>query len=219
MIQIDDAGSGSLVGGTYIGLLRIETGEHYFGIIPLKFYNECNFKKKLYLQYACKIVDDGIKKIKLGDREKVQICQGYMFDEVRKYLSVNNIDFDSVKIGEPLQTIIEKAFENYTISLGLPDNFIKYTKYPFHFHRLLRWVYADYYNRKKLCKTGWKSWQKYGHLNVEKYSDILYNKNYYCLKCGRKILQASPVNVIKYFSNMPNTIYIHKRCPQVFLNP
>lgn len=213
MIQIDDAGSGSLIGGTYIGIIRKETGEFYSDIIPIKLYNEKYFKKKLYLEYTSKIVKDAFKFLNIGKDELISICQGYMFDDVRARLSKGNYLFINNKIGEPLQSTIEKSFENYIISLGLPREFIKFTKYPFHFHRLLRWVYADYNDRVSLCKTGWKSWQKYGHLIIDTNFDVLYNNNYYCLKCGKQISKFSPVKVIRYVSNMPNTIYLHRFCP------
>lgn len=213
MIQIDDAGSGSLIGGTYIGVLRIETGQYYSDIIPISLYDEKNFKKKYYLDYACTIVQEAFKSIDVDTSEEIEICQGYMFDATRAYLSKKGYNYNSTSISEPLQSIIEKSFENYSISLGLHPDFVKYTKYPFHFHRLLRWVYADYNNRQKLCKTGWKSWRKYGHLQPTSYTDYVYTGNYYCLKCGKKINSCSPVKVIKYISNAPNIIYLHKVCP------
>lgn len=216
MIQIDDAGSGSLVGGTSIGAMRTETGQFYMDIIPTKLYDEKKFKKRLYLKYATKIVIDAFEVLKPDKDETIEICQGYMFDEVRKYLDSKKYIYVNTRIGDPLQTVIEESFENYVISLGLPYDFIKFTKYPFHFHRMLRWVYADYNNRVKLCKTGWKSWQKYGNLKISTYYDIIYNGSYYCLKCGKRIHKASPVKVLKYISNMPNTIYLHKTCPKDF---
>lgn len=213
MIQIDDAGSGSLIGGTYIGILRIETSQYYGDIIPITLYGEENFKKKYYLQYACTIVCDAFDALDVKHGEEIQICRGYMFDEVRKYLNDNGYNYTSTSIGDPLQSIVEKSFEDYSISLGLYPDFVKYTRYPFHFHRLLRWVYADYNNRQKICKTGWKSWKKYGHLHLTTYTDYVYSSNYYCLKCGKKIDNFSPVKVIKYVSNAPNIIYLHRACP------
>ena len=56
MIQIDDAGSGSFVGGTCIGVYRPETNEYYFDIIPVELYNEENMPKKLYLDAVTDIV-------------------------------------------------------------------------------------------------------------------------------------------------------------------
>lgn len=213
MIQIDDAGSGSLIGGTYIGMLRVESNEYYNEVIPIKLYNEKYFKQKNYLKYTTDIVKRGLRELSANKDELISVCRGYMFDDVIKYLGSNNYNFESTKIGEPLQTRIENSFEDYIVTLGLPREFIKFTKYPLHFHRLLRWVYADYNNRSKLCKTGWKSWRKYSRLKVKTYNDIIYNNNYYCLKCGKKIDRFSKVKVLQYTSNMPNIIYLHSLCP------
>ena len=212
MIQIDDAGSGSLVGGTCIGALRKETGEFYHEIIPIHLFNEANFKNKIYIYYTTEVVKNALKKLSVKKGEEIQICQGYMFEDTRKLLTQDNYNFSNSKIEEPLQSLIEKTFENYTISLGLPRDFITYTKYPFHFHRLLKWVYADYDNRIMLCKTGWKSWHKYSSIDVETYYDKVLKSNFICLRCGEKIPDNSGVKVIKFFSNRYNYVYMHKHC-------
>ena len=46
MIEIDDAGSGSLVGGTIIGVFRRETQEYFTALIPLKHFHIHIFRKK-----------------------------------------------------------------------------------------------------------------------------------------------------------------------------
>lgn len=46
MIQVDDSGSGSFVGGTCIGIYRPETNEYYFDIIPVELYSVENFAKR-----------------------------------------------------------------------------------------------------------------------------------------------------------------------------
>lgn len=212
MIQIDDAGSGSLVGGTCIGILRKETGEYHYRIIPVHLFNEANFKNKTYIYYTTEVVKNALNKLSVKKEEDILICQGYMFEDTRKFLAREKYSFSNSKIEDPLQSLIEKTFENYTISLGLPRDFISYTKYPFHFHRLLKWVYADYDNRIKLCKTGWKSWQKYRIINVEVYYDKLLKSNFICLRCGKKIPDNSSVKVIKFFSNRQNYVYLHKHC-------
>lgn len=212
MIQIDDAGSGSLIGGTCIGVIRIETNEYYYEIIPIEFYSKDNFKKKLYLDYVVTIVNRIFNKLKVNKTEKIQVCRGYMFDKLRKWLKEYNYNFESTKITDPLQSKIEKTFEEYAVSLGLPEKFITYTKYPFHFHRLLKWVYADYENRKELCKTGWKSWSKYENINIEIESDFIKTSKYICLKCGNPIPDNSNIIKIKYISNKPTVVYIHEYC-------
>ncbi len=212
MILIDDAGSGSLIGGTCIGVYRVETNEYKYEIIPIDLYNEENFQKKLYLNYVIEIISDFFKDLNVSLEEEIYVCRGYMFDELRKWLKKNGFNWYNAKIGEPLQNIIETTFENYTIKLGLPANFIKYNHYPFHFHQLLKWIYADYKNRSILCKTGWKSWKKFGKLPYETYYLQIKKSNYYCLYCGEKINDYAIVKVITYFSNKRQHVFLHEMC-------
>lgn len=212
MIQIDDSGSGSLIGGTCIGVLRTETGEYLYDIIPLELYQNEFFDKKKYLDKVVEISQRFLKKLEVASDEKIEVCRGYMFDRLRPWLKENNYNYISTTIGEPLQTKVEDTFEKYAIQLGLPKDFLAYTKYPFHFHRLLRWVYADYDHRVNLCKTGWKSWKKYGNLHLELSTSHVKKSNYKCLKCFKPIEDFSEVKVMKYISNRPNIIYLHKDC-------
>lgn len=94
----------------------------------------------------------------------------------------------------------------------MPQNYILYTKYPFHFHKLLRWVYANYDHRKNLCKTGWKSWQKYGKLPIQVSHGKMVLTGYFCLKCGKKIKAQSPIKIFEFVSNKKNVLYIHEDC-------
>lgn len=212
MIYIDDAGSGSLIGGTVIGAMRKETKEYVYDIIPLEYYDSINFSKKLYLNKVVDITQSLFDKLNVQSDEQVYICRGYMFDKLRPWLKDNNYNFESIKIADPLQTKIEKTFENYTIDLGFPKRYISYTKYPFHFHRILKWVYADYENRVKLCKVGWKSWGKYGNLDIIEENFMVDKKNYVCLKCNKKLKVNSEAKLIKFTSNRPQAIYLHHNC-------
>lgn len=212
MILIDDAGSGSLIGGTIIGAMRKETEEYHYDIIPLKYYSPDLFNKKEYLDKASSIAVDLLNKLCFSGNEDIQVCRGYMFDKFRLWLNNNDYKYKNVSIEDPLQTKIESTFEEYTIGLGFPKGFISYTKYPFHFHRILKWVYADYENRVSLCKTGWKSWQKHGSQPLSiSYIDLKKSK-YTCLKCNKKIENNTIVKVVKFISNKPQKLYLHKDC-------
>lgn len=212
MIQIDDAGSGSLIGGTCIGIMRVETDEFLHDFIPISYYSKDMFDKKEYLNYVIKIINKMFNTINVAKDEEINVCRGYMFDNLRKWFKENDYKYNSVKIGEPLQSRIEEAFEKYTISLGLPESFIRYTKYPFHFHRLLKWVYADFDNRSQICKTGWKSWNKYNHLDKDISIVQLKKSNYTCYKCGKRIKNNSSVKKIVYKSSKNTVLYLHDDC-------
>lgn len=214
MIQIDDAGSGSFVGGTCIGVYRPETNEYYFDIIPVEVYNKENFKKKLYLDEVVRIVSCAFKTMNVMKCETIEICRGYMFERLKTWLDQNGYTWYVTHITGNVQEIIEKSFELYTVKLGLFEPYIKYTRYPFHFHKLLRWVFADFDNRIKLCKVGWKSWEKVEGIRPDVYEERLTKSNMFCMKCGKYIEKGSRVKVLKYTTNKENYVYLHKKCPQ-----
>ena len=212
MIQIDDSGSGSFVGGTCIGAYRPETNEYFFDIIPIELYNKTNFKKKLYLDEVVQIILKAFEALKVSKYETIEICQGYMFERLKEWLVKNNYSWYQAHIEGKFQDIVEKNFERYTIRLGLDEHYIKYTRYPFHFHKLLRWVFADFENRIEYCKSGWKCWEKVEFTPLFEYEDIAQTQNYYCLKCGKHIKIGSQIKVIKYVSNKENYVCLHNIC-------
>ena len=212
MIQIDDAGSGSFVGGTCIGVYRPETNEYFFDIIPVELYNKDNFKKKLYLDEVVNIVKRAFEVLNVDTGETIEICRGYMFERLKVWLNENSMCWYSTHITGRIQDVVEKNFELYTIKIGLPEHYIKYTRYPFHFHKLLRWVFADFDERIGLCKVGWKSWEKYCDIKPEVYEDTINTSNYFCLKCGKPIRKGSKVAVLKYYSNRENLVFLHYQC-------
>ncbi|MCX7923284.1 MAG: hypothetical protein N3B21_14930 [Clostridia bacterium] len=212
MIQIDDSGSGSFVGGTCIGVYRPETNEYYFEIIPVELYNKENFKKKLYLDEVVDIVSEAFEALKVNRSETIEICRGYMFEKLKTWLSSNNYTWYCTHITGRIQEIVEKNFELYTENLGLPRHYIKYTRYPFHFHKILRWVFADFDNRINVCKVGWKSWEKIQHIKPEVSFDLMDKSHYICLKCGKNIRKGSEIKILRYYSNRENYVFLHDEC-------
>lgn len=212
MIQIDDAGSGSFVGGTCIGIYRPETNEYYFDIIPVELYSVENFKNKMYLDDVVNIVISAFEALKVTKYDTIEICRGYMFEKLKIWLTDKGFCWYVTQITGKIQEVVEKNFELYSIELGLPREYIKYTRYPFHFHKLLRWVYSDFDNRISLCKIGWRSWQKIKNNTPTLSYEKMQHTNYFCLKCGKKIKRNSNVAVLEFFSNKTNYVYLHKEC-------
>lgn len=214
MIQIDDSGSGSFIGGTCIGVYRPETNEYYFDIIPVDLYDKENFRKKLYLDEVVNIIIRAFENLKVQHNETIEICRGYMFEKLKSWLTDNGYCWYSTHITGRIQEVVEKNFELYTIKLGLPEQYIKYTRFPFHFHKLLKWVYADFDNRIGLCKVGWKSWEKIKNNIPTVTEEIIKSNNFICLKCGNHIKIGSKVKVLHYHSNQANTVFLHNKCFQ-----
>lgn len=212
MIQIDDAGSGSFVGGTCIGIYRPEENEYYFDIIPVELYDKDNFKKKFYIDEVVNIVKRAFENLGVSKSEAIEVCRGYMFEKLKTWLTQNGYMWYSTQISGRAQDVIEKNFELYTVRLGLFEPYINFTRFPFHFHKLLRWVFADFETRIKLCKVGWKSWEKYQDTKPILHEDFMNCSHIFCLKCGKEIQKGSRIKVLSYVTNKENQIYLHPTC-------
>lgn len=212
MIYIDDTGSGSLIGGTGIGIYDSETKKYEFEVIPLKYYqNMKHYQNKLYQEQAAKIIKKILKQWQKNKNTEILICSSYIFDKTRQWFKKEKINWKNTKIGDPLQKKVEKSFFNYLTSLGLPENYLKHTRYAFGFHRLLHWVYADRDNRKKLCKTCWKSFQQWGYLDFS-VETITNTEARICLKCGKIINVGDKCNYVNYKSKHHEKLIIHSNC-------
>lgn len=211
MIEIDDAGSGSLIGGTGIGILRKETEEYIFRIIPLVFFREPNFSQKKYQEYAVKIIRTVFIKLDVSRQEPIVVCRGYIFDALREWLEKEGYNWKSERIEGSLQCMVEESFDKYVVGLGLPKDFIQHARFAFGFHRLLKWVFADFDNRVKYCKTGWKSWDKWSNVPVRVYPGLL-DKNMYCLKCGNIIGANEKATFFEYYTKKKWIVPVHENC-------
>lgn len=211
MIEIDDAGSGSLIGGTGIGLLRSETQEYIFDLIPLSLFQEPQFQEKKYQLYVIKIIQEAFHKLKVNTDEPIRVCRSYIFDELRHWLTREGYQWESTKIEGPLQEKVEESFSQYVIELGLPKNFVQHAKYAFGFHRLFKWIVADFDSRAELCKSGWKSWQKWSNTEIA-ITNGQAAKEVYCLKCGSLIKKGEKTKNITYNTNKKWIVELHPHC-------
>lgn len=211
MIEIDDAGSGSLIGGTGIGIMRTETKEYIFRLIPLEYFQLPHFPAKIYQKYVIDIVANSFQELKVKDNEPIKVCRGYIFDELRRWLTHEGFVWESTKIEGALQDLVEDSFFRYVVGLGLPLNFVQHARYAFGFHRLLKWVFADFETRSCLCKTGWKSWNKW--CNTKRtFNRGRAKRKGYCLKCGGVIQKNEPVFTLEYYTTKLWTIDLHTSC-------
>lgn len=211
MIEIDDAGSGSLIGGTGIGIMRKETEEYIFKIVPLVFFQGSNFSEKKYQQYVIKIVKFALHKLRVTKDEPIHLCRGYIFDALRLWLDNENYNWSNQKIEGLLQYRVESSFNDYVISLGLPRDFVQHARFAFGFHRLLKWVFADLDKRTPLCKSGWKSWRKWSGVPLHVYPAVL-DKDVFCLKCGQLINRNEQAGIVEYQTNKTWSVPLHLEC-------
>ena len=97
-IQIDDQGWGTPVGGVGIIVIRKETDEIHYDIVPIGLFDITNFKKKTYLDGARGIVKQGFIKLKVTKNEEIEICSGCIHDKSAKWLKGEGYNFKVMKI-------------------------------------------------------------------------------------------------------------------------
>jgi hypothetical protein len=185
-IEIDDSGTGDLVGDAFIGFHVVETGKIIFRGIPVGLYNEENHKNRKSFEYILEIVKDGLKALNFNKTsDKVQICRGSCFNLVREWFDEVGITHEPTIVEGKLQDAVEGRLVDHLQKLGV--NSPKLTKEA-GFQRyfvLFNWVVRDFPERERYVKTGFPTWNK-------KWRKIAM-KRYYSYKkknrSGRKVLR------------------------------
>lgn len=154
-VQIDDAGWGSLVGPTFIGAYRPETGEFIYDVVPLRFFKGELFLRQDYLRETTCVVQKLLGALRSDPDEPVEICTGTIFNEAARKL---HHPLRRTKIEGPLQEAIEEVARDYLRGLGVRVDGLEPGAN--HFMACLDWVSEDFPRRESYVKTGWKSWPR-----------------------------------------------------------
>jgi len=137
---------------------RVETGEAFVGEIPVEFFQETLFNKKLYLDKAVEIVLKGLDVFNVGYEEPIHVCTGYVLSRVRQVLREKGYRIVPSKIVGKTQRMAEEAFLKSLMKIGVYGASIEAGKR--RFFSLLRWVQQDLEGREKYVKTGWRFWKR-----------------------------------------------------------
>lgn len=164
-IQIDDQGWGTPVGGVGIIVIRKETAETHYDIVPVELFDLENFKKKTYMESAKSIVELGLNLLKVPKEEEIEICSGCIHDKAAEWLKNEGYKVKIMKIEGDAQKKGEQMFIKYLQELGVPNPpaIIEETvdEYKAQFFYIMDWVREDPEGRKAICKTGWKYFIKF----------------------------------------------------------
>lgn len=161
VVQIDDSGIGSPVGGAAIGALDVETGGYKYRFIDVDYFqSESPYRPKEYQDRVVEIIQDLFGEMGITrETHQVEICSGHIFDNVRLWLDDNSFTWKSVKIEDPLQFLIENTFSDYLVSIGVPEKIRKIEVGRDQFMYLFNWVKEDPEMRVRYCKTNGNKWK------------------------------------------------------------
>ncbi len=180
MIQIDDAGWGSLVSGVLIGAYRTETGEFACDEIPVAFFQGEAFARKAYLEESYGVARRVLDQLRVGKDEPIEICTGYVLEGVRAMLDVDGYSWRAGKITGALQDKIEHDLLNRVRALGVQTDYATLTtKQGLYFYQCVKWLKGGNLNaarpvpeRELLCKTGWATYRAWAYNSYERAKQI-----------------------------------------------
>lgn len=166
-VQIDDSGTGDIVGPAFIGLTRVETGTIIIKEIPLELFNEINWLYKKPHSYAIQLVIEELNELNYRiNEEKIILCRASIFDMLRTFFMQKGIKSEDGVIEGSLQTALEKKVLSYLKQIGVDQSKLDIIDpatdqnkdvYYHDRNKILReWVLDDYKNRLKYVKTGFK---------------------------------------------------------------
>jgi len=159
-IEIDDAGTGDLVGDAFIGFLRNDTGKIIFRTLSIELFKNENWKNKLPYKKTVELVKSGLKELNFDkEKEKILLCRGNIFDKVREYFDEERINYEPAIIEGKLQDAVEgRLLKHLRHDLGIRSRNLTKKSGAKRYFVLFHWVCRDFYKREKYVKSGFKRW-------------------------------------------------------------
>ncbi len=178
-IEIDDAGTGDLVGDAFIGFRDSETGNIIFQSVPVGLYYEDNKNDNKPKKQIVKIVIKALKILNHNKTDRILLCRGDCFDLVREYFNENDIYYEPAIIEGELQDAVEGRFIQHLRKLGITSNKLTKESGIQRYFILFSWVCRDFPNRERFVKMGFPSWKKkWRKVAMKRYKKNPKNKSY-----------------------------------------
>jgi hypothetical protein len=199
-IEIDDAGTGDLIGNAFIGFRDTESGKIIFQSVPVGLYNENNKENDRPKKHIVEIVKKGLKALNHHKGDRILLCRGNCFNLVREYFRENNIYYEPAIIEGELQDAVEGRYIHHLRKLGVSSaNLTKESGIQRYFISF-NWVCEDFPNRERFVKSGFPAWKK-------KWRNIAmkrYNKSQKNTLLLRDRIERRADEIISMMSENPN---------------
>ncbi len=159
-IEIDDAGTGDLVGDAFIGFHNKSTGNIIFRGIPVGLYNKENRNGKRPQKAILNAVKDGLQSLHFNkEKDRILLCRGNCFDLVREWIKEIGFHHSPIIVEGKLQDAVEDRFFSHLRTLGIESK-MDVDDYKGRFFTQFNWVCEDFPNRERFVKRGFPSWEK-----------------------------------------------------------
>jgi len=163
-IDIDDSGVGMPIGGTLVGIYDSLTNKIYYGEVDVMFYQNPLFEEKGYLDEAARVALKILSVLNIDKKATlIRICAGHVNLKIKEKLREEGFFVEVAKIGEPLQSGLEKKHKEYI------ENKFGYSGYydpketdniSSKFNGVIAWINQDPSRRLQFAKIGWEFFNK-----------------------------------------------------------
>jgi len=172
-IEIDDAGTGDLVGNAFIGFRDTITGKIIYQSVPVDLYKDDEDNKKHILEpkkHILKVVIKALRILNHNDSDRILLCRGNCFDLVREYFDENGIYYEAAIVEGVLQDAVEGRLIQHLRNLGIKSSKLTTEAGFQRYFVMFNWVCQDFPNRERYVKTGFPSWpRKWRKIALERY--------------------------------------------------
>jgi hypothetical protein len=173
-VEIDDAGTGSPVGGIIIGyrfhypegnkILQKMYDIHKFNTIPVNYFQSPLYETKKYLEFITEKILQELQTRNVDKTWLIQVCSGYVFSHARKTLIEKGFNVTIAKIEGELQKQVEEKFREHLMTCHIPEYLIRNVPnskndHRNFFNRLIKYI-RQHPLLLSYCKTGWPYFKK-----------------------------------------------------------
>jgi hypothetical protein len=178
-IEIDDAGTGDLVGDAFIGLRDTENGRIIFQSVPVGLYNEDNKDDDRANKQIVEVVKKGLILLNHNKGDRILLCRGDCFNLVREYFNENEIYFEPAIIDGVLQEAVEGRYVQHLRKLGISSQKLTTEAGAGRYFISFNWVCQDFPNHERFVKTGFPSWpKKWRKIAIKRYKQSSRHKTH-----------------------------------------
>ena len=213
ILEIDDAGSGSPVGGIIIGGRK---GDKYsYRIIPVNFFQDMKLSNDAVRKEVLRVVKQLLLELRFDPKEDaIRICRGEIFSMTKQWFDEQGYQWMPVKIESHLQDYVEGVFDLHLIQLGIPRMLVKRMfDYRDYVILPLKWVVLKRADREHVVKKRFKIWRQEWACAEITFARETANKRIFCNNCGGVIRKATPIYLAKITT--PKRVlraYLHPEC-------
>jgi hypothetical protein len=170
-IEIDDSGTGDLVGDAFIGFHVIETGKIIFRSVPVGLYNKRNHEDRKSKEYILRMIKDGLKTLKFNKHtDSIRICRGNCFDLAREWFDKEEIKHKPTIVEGKLQDAVEGRLISHLRKLGVKSKKLTKEAGAQRYFVLFNWVSRNFPEHERYVKSGFPAWnKKWREIAIERY--------------------------------------------------